>query len=83
MKTSGTFRECKVVGRCLRTPKCHAPARGATATWAPSTAGAHSIPLLKVEITGGQAVHDSKIKFPLPHRVLGASTSAKRANTFF
>ncbi|EHH30176.1 60S ribosomal protein L18a [Macaca mulatta] len=178
MKASGTLREYKVVGRCLRTPKCHTQPLYRMQIFAPNhvvaksrfwyfvsqlkkmkkssgetvycgqvfethplpvknfgiwlrydsrsgthnmyreyrkltTAGAvtqcyrdtgarhraraHSIQIMKVEEIAAskcrrpavKQFHDSKIKFPLPHRVLHQTRqykprfTTKRPNTFF
>ena len=50
-------------------------------------ARAHSIQIMKVEEITASKFHDSKIKFPLPHRVLRRQHkprfTTKRPNTFF
>ena len=50
-------------------------------------ARAHSIQIMKVEEIIASKFHDSKIKFPLPHRVLRRQHkprfTTKRPNTFF
>uniref|UniRef100_A0A8C0X7S8 Large ribosomal subunit protein eL20 n=1 Tax=Castor canadensis TaxID=51338 RepID=A0A8C0X7S8_CASCN len=75
MKASGTLREYKVVGRCLPTPKCHAPPLYRMRIFAPNHVVAKSrfwyfvSQLKKMKKSSGEIVYCGQVFEKSPLRV--------------